>query len=156
MTEKFRSKCPMTNLLDLIGDKWSLIVIRDLFLYRNTFSQMINEGDEKISTNILSDRLKKLQENGFIEFINDKNDHKVKHYYLTDNGLDLNAVLYEMTMWSNRNLDRDFNEVSTHFLEKTKDVSRDLIISNGKDVYLKERKKILDHHLNQHEYKVNF
>lgn len=75
MTEKFRSKCPMTNLLDLIGDKWSLIVIRDLFLYRNNFSQMINEGDEKISTNILSDRLKKLQENGFIEFINDKNDH---------------------------------------------------------------------------------
>ena len=56
----------MTNLLDLIGDKWSLIVIRDLFLYKNTFSQMINEGDEKISTNILSDRLKKLQENGFI------------------------------------------------------------------------------------------
>ena len=141
MTEKFRSKCPMTNLLDLIGDKWSLIVIRDLFLYRNNFSQMINEGDEKISTNILSDRLKKLQENGFIEFINDKNDHKVKHYYPTDKGLDLNAVLYEMTMWSNRNLDRDFNEVSTHFLEKTKDVSRDLIISNGKDVYLKERKK---------------
>jgi len=135
MTENFRSKCPMTNLLDLIGDKWSLIVIGDLFLYRNTFSQMINEGDEKISTNILSDRLKKLQENGFIEFINDKNDHKVKHYYLTDKGLDLNAVLYEMTMWSNRNLDRDFNKVSTHFLEKTKDVSRDLIISNGKDVY---------------------
>lgn len=98
MTEKFRSKCPMTNLLDLIGDKWSLIVIRDLFLYRNNFSQMINEGDEKISTNILSDRLKKLQENGFIEFINDKNDHKVKHYYLTDKGLDLNAVLYEMTI----------------------------------------------------------
>lgn len=135
MTENFRSKCPMTNLLDLIGDKWSLIVIGDLFLYRNTFSQMINEGDEKISTNILSDRLKKLQENGFIEFINDKNDHKVKHYYLTDKGLDLNAVLYEMTMWSNRNLDRDFKKVSTHFLEKTKDVSRDLIISNGKDVY---------------------
>ena len=98
MTEKFRSKCPMTNLLDLIGDKWSLIVIRDLFLYRNTFSQMINKGDEKISTNILSDRLKKLKENGFIGFINDKNDHKVKHYYLTDKGLDLNAVLYEMTI----------------------------------------------------------
>jgi len=66
MTEKFRSKCQMTNLLDLIGDKWSFIVIRDLFLYRNTFSQKINEGDEKISINILSDRLKKLQENGFI------------------------------------------------------------------------------------------
>jgi len=130
----------MTNLLDLIGDKWSLIVIRDLFLYKNTFSQMINEGDEKISTNILSDRLKKLLENGFIGFINDKNDHKVKHYYPTDKGLDLNAVIYEMTIWRNRNLDRDFNEVSTHFFEMTKNVSIDLIISNNKDVYKKTKK----------------
>ena len=62
----------MTNhLLDLIGDKWSLIVVRDLFLQRNTFSQLLNEGEENISTNILSDRLKKLKESGFIDFVNE-------------------------------------------------------------------------------------
>lgn len=117
MTKKFRSKYPMTNLLDLIGDKCSLIVIRGIFIYRNTFTQIINVGNKKISTNILSDRLKKLQGNGFIDFGNDKNGHKLKHYYLIDKGLDVNAVLNEMTIWSNRNLDLDFNEATTHFLE---------------------------------------
>lgn len=53
-----RSTCPVTNLLDLIGDKWSILIIRDLFIGRNTFSKML-QSPEGISTNILVDRLKK-------------------------------------------------------------------------------------------------
>lgn len=156
MSKKFRSKCPMNTLLDLIGDKWSLIVVRDLFLQRNTFSQLLNEGEENISTNILSDRLKKLKESGFIDFVNDRNDHKVKHYYLTDKCMDLNTVLYEMSMWSNKYLDRDFNKVSTYFFKVTQDLSRDLVISKSKSVYKEERDKLLDYHRNQQLYNVSF
>ena len=156
MPKKFRSKCPMTNLLDLIGDKWSLIVVRDLFLQRNTFSQLLNQGEENISTNILSDRLKKLKESGFIDFVNDRNDHKVKYYYLTDKGMDLNTLLYEMSMWSNIYLDRDYNKVSTYFFKVTQDLSRDLVISKSKSVYKKERDKLLDYHRNQQLYNVSF
>lgn len=102
MSEKYRSNCPMANLLDIVGDKWSLIIIRDLFLNRDTFSKLLKSGEEQISTNILTNRLKHLKKNNIIDFVKDKNDHKVKHYFLTDKGTDLNAVIYDMTMWSTK------------------------------------------------------
>lgn len=61
MPIQFRSSSTVSNFLDLFGDKWSLLVVRDLFLYRDTFSQLIQEGEERILTNILTDRLKKLK-----------------------------------------------------------------------------------------------
>ena len=156
MNETFRSTCPMTNLLDLVGDKWSLIVIRDLLLCRNTFSQLIQDGEENISTNILTNRLKKLKNYGFIDFVKNRNDHKVKHYYLTDKGIDLNRVLHEMSLWSSKYLTHDFNEVSTVKFEQNKDLSRDLILSNERDAYKKERAKLLEFHLNPESHKVQF
>ena len=146
----------MTNLLDLVGDKWSLIVIRDLLLCRNTFSQLIQDGEENISTNILTNRLKKLKNYGFIDFVKNRNDHKVKHYYLTDKGIDLNRVLHEMSLWSIKYLTHDFNEVSTIRFEQNKDLSRDLILSNERDAYKKERAKLLEFHLNPESHKVQF
>ena len=156
MPKQFRSSSPVSNFLDLLGDKWSLLIVRDLFLYRETFSQLIQEGEERISTNILTDRLKKLKKYGTINFVNDRNDHKVKHYYLTDKGIDLNAVLFEMSIWSKKHLDREFDVIAKDFFKQTKDVPRELVISSISAKYKKHKEKLLDYHLNQHAFKVSF
>ena len=108
----FRSDCPISNLVEIVGDKWSLLIIRDFFLDRNTFKQFM-ESPEAIATNILTDRLKSLKSKGIIDFAFVPNNKKTKYYYLTDIGIDLYPVIYEMAMWSRRNLDKEFNEVAT-------------------------------------------
>ena len=63
----FRSGCPLASALDLIGDKWSLVIIRDLFIERSTFKEFLN-SPEGIASNILAQRLKWLREKGIIDF----------------------------------------------------------------------------------------
>jgi DNA-binding HxlR family transcriptional regulator len=63
-----RSTCPVSTALEIIGDQWSLIIVRDLFLERTTFSDFRN-SPEKISTNILSNRLRKLQDLDLISYV---------------------------------------------------------------------------------------
>ena len=82
---EFRSHCPISSALDIFGDKWSLVIIRDLFIGINTYSDFL-KSPEKISTNILVDRIKKLRSHGILEFKRDVNDNKIKYYYLTDRG----------------------------------------------------------------------
>lgn len=156
MPIQFRSSSPVSNFLDLFGDKWSLLVVRDLFLYRETFSQLIQEGEERISTNILTDRLKKLKKYGIIDFVNDRNDHKVKHYYLTDKGIDLNTVILEMSMWSKNYLDREFDAIAKDFFKQTKDAPGELVISTVNTKYKEHKEKLLDYHLNPQTFKVSF
>ena len=63
---KFRSDCPISMILDLIGDKWTMLVIRDIALFqKHTFNEFL-KSDEKIASNILSDRIAKLEQLGFI------------------------------------------------------------------------------------------
>ena len=78
---KHRSGCPIANLVDLVGDKWSLLIIRDFFLERNTLKQFI-DSPEKIATNILTDRLKSLLSKGIIDYTYAPNNKKTKYYYL--------------------------------------------------------------------------
>lgn len=96
---KRRSECPVSSTLDLIGDKWSLIIIRDLmFLDKKTYGDFLN-SEEKIATNILADRLAMLENAGLIKGKKDK-AHKLKtNYSLTEKGLDLAPVLLEIVMW---------------------------------------------------------
>ena len=105
--KKNRSNCPLTSALDIIGDKWSLIVIRDLFLGKKTFTEFI-QSSEKIATNILANRLELLTANGLIKFTKRPNDRKTKLYYLTDMGIDMYPIMYEMMQWSDRNLKKKF------------------------------------------------
>ena len=95
-----RSGCPISTSLDIIGDKWSLIVVRDLFIKRCTFSEMINLSKECIATNILSDRLKKLKFRGVIDFGPNTKNKNIKEYYLTNIGIDLYPIIYELHTWS--------------------------------------------------------
>ncbi len=99
-----RSTCPLACALDLIGDHWTILIIRDLmFLGRHEYKDMLN-GEEGISTNILSDRLKKLEENGIIDSIPHPDSGRRKLYYLLPKGKDLIHVLTYLARWSDRHL----------------------------------------------------
>jgi len=124
-----RSTCPVTNLLDLIGDKWSILIIRDLFIGRNTFSKML-QSPEGISTNILVDRLKKLVDSGLITFSKDPNDQKIKYYSMTSKGIDLYPVLVEMALWSRKNLNPPFHPLSMEMFEDIDSIGVEKHIEN--------------------------
>ena len=102
---KKRSMCGVSSALDIIGDKWSLLIIRDILLNdKHTYCDFLS-ADEKIATNILADRLLFLETAGIIS----KEEHsesKVKfNYKLTPKGLDLMPVLFEMLLWSEKYLE---------------------------------------------------
>jgi DNA-binding HxlR family transcriptional regulator len=103
-THAKRSGCPVACALDIIGDHWSLLVIRDMmFLGLHEYKEML-AGPEGISTNILSDRLKKLEENDLIDAKAHPQSRKRKLYYLTSKGKGLIHVMVHLARWSEKYL----------------------------------------------------
>ena len=140
--KKNRSNCPLTSALDIIGDKWSLIVMRDLFMGKKTFTEFI-KSSEKIATNILANRLELLTANGLIKFTKRPNDRKTKLYYLTDMGIDMYPIMYEMMQWSDRNLKKKFGPSGVEFFKNSKGQPAEKIISDVTLSYLDLREEIL-------------
>lgn len=97
-----RSGCPLSVSLERFGDRWSLLIVRDLMVrgYR-TFSEFQHSG-EGIATNILSDRLRKLEEAGILTTEPSEEDGRSGHYRLTPKGIALAPVLLELLIWSAR------------------------------------------------------
>jgi DNA-binding HxlR family transcriptional regulator len=97
---KRRSACPLNTSVEMLGDRWSLLVIRDMMLlgYRS-FKEFLN-SHERIATNILADRLRRLEGFGIIESAPDPADGRKLIYSLTQKGLDLAPVLTEMVLWA--------------------------------------------------------
>jgi DNA-binding HxlR family transcriptional regulator len=97
---KRRSDCPISYALDIFGDKWSLLIIRDLiFVGKKTYGEFIS-SEEKISTNILADRLETLECAGLIKSRRDKEKKSRIIYSLTDKGIDLLPAILETIRWS--------------------------------------------------------
>ena len=115
----YRSGCPMCNALDIVGDKWSLIVIRDLLGGKTTFKEFMN-GPEKIASNILSQRLKWLKSHEILDFRYRKDNKKEKCYYLTNKGIDLYPVMSELMLWSAKNVNNEFNDRGKDVIIKLK------------------------------------
>ncbi len=99
---KKRSDCPVSCSLDIWGDKWSLLIVRDLmFAKQCTYGDFL-KSDEKIATNILASRLQALEENRIITK-SDHPDSKAKVLYkLTQKGIDLLPVMIEMQLWAEK------------------------------------------------------
>jgi DNA-binding HxlR family transcriptional regulator len=99
---KRRSGCPVSIALELLGDRWSLLIVRDLMVrgYR-TFKEF-QESGEGIATNILADRLQKLQMAGIITSETRHTDGRRVNYALTEKGIDLAPVLLELLIWAAR------------------------------------------------------
>ena len=96
------SGCPIDFALDLFGDRWTLLVIRDLLFVGKRHFKELMESPERIASNILTARLKKLEERGLIERCADPDNRKQVIYTLTDKGRDLAPVLVEMVRWGGR------------------------------------------------------
>lgn len=98
-----RSDCPVNFAVETIGDRWSLVIIRDIIFWgKRTYGELL-KSDEKISTNILADRLAYLEREGIIKKEPLKTDKRKDLYVPTEKGLDLVPVMVEMIAWSAKN-----------------------------------------------------
>ena len=98
---------------------------------------------EKIATNILSNRLELLIKNGLLKVTNLPNDQKTKIYYLTDAGIDMYPIIYELMRWSDRNLIKKFGPVGIELLNSFQKKSAQKVISDKTNNYRSNREKIL-------------
>ncbi|MEO1516447.1 MAG: helix-turn-helix domain-containing protein [Bacteroidota bacterium] len=104
MANKFRCDCPFTSALDVLGDKWMLVIIKQMLMEdKETFKDFV-ESDESVATNILSAKLKQLEEWGIILKTKRPNNKKTNLYLLTEKGLALTPVLLELAIWSDAHL----------------------------------------------------
>lgn len=101
---KFRSNCPLSRTLDIIGDKWTLLILRDIVAFQKTTFKEISQMPEGIATNILSDRLSKLLEEGFITKTQSETNKLVFHYIPTSKAIDLVPTVMMMREWSEKYL----------------------------------------------------
>lgn len=94
-----RSKCPISFSLDFLGDKWTLLIIRDMMIHnKSTYGEFL-QADEKISTNILADRLVVLEQNGFItRRVSTEKKNKII-YEMTEKSIDLVPIIMEYNIW---------------------------------------------------------
>jgi DNA-binding HxlR family transcriptional regulator len=132
---EYRSQCPISTALDIFGDRWTLLVIRDLlFKEKRTYGEFM-ESEESIATNILADRLSLLELAGIISKQRHP-DNKLKILYsLTPKGIDLIPVLVEIIAWSEK-----YHEVHPHAKDFAKSLRKD---KEGvvKGIFEKARKK---------------
>src|SRR4249919_4045933 len=94
MTDAHRSGCPINLTLEVVGDKWSLLVIRDMiFGNRRHFRELLTRSEEGIASNILADRLKRLVDQGIISKADDPTHKQKSIYSLTERGIELLPVI---------------------------------------------------------------
>ena len=99
-----RSRCPIAGALDVLGDAWTLLVLRDLLFYgKHRFAEFL-DSPEGISTNILAERLKRLDTCGLVERRRYQEHPPRDEYYLTRRGHDLLPVLRELIAWGQRHV----------------------------------------------------
>jgi DNA-binding HxlR family transcriptional regulator len=98
-----RSVCGVACSLDLLGDRWTLLVVRDLLLGKHTYGEL-QASPEGIPTNILADRLKKLQAENIVCKTLYRERPRRYAYHLTDKGRDLMPVLRSMVQWANKHV----------------------------------------------------
>ena len=100
--QKKRSACPVSCTLDVFGDKWSLLIIRDLMFTKSCTYGDFQKSEEKIATNILASRLKALEENGVIKKSQHPESKAKVLYTLTEKGIDLLPLIVEINLWGDK------------------------------------------------------
>ena len=137
--EDHRSFCPINLALEVFGDKWSLIIIRDIMFAGKRHFRELLQSEEKMASNILTDRLAMLEREGIISKQGDPG-HKQKFIYsLTSKGIDLLPVLVEIGAWSFKYQPVDV-EKNRHALD---------LVNGGKDLQNAIMKDLTAAHLRQ-------
>tara|TARA_B110000003_G_scaffold142666_1_gene143957 strand:- start:1482 stop:1901 length:420 start_codon:yes stop_codon:yes gene_type:complete len=110
MKKEFRSGCPISSTLDVVGDKWSLLIIRDMLIkHKRTFKE-ISDSYERIAPSILSARLKLLASYKLIFKTKALDNKKENIYLLTEKGIRLTPIIMEFSLWGDSNM-REFNQL---------------------------------------------
>ena len=134
---KMRSHCPINFGLEHFGDKWSLLIIRDLMFKQKRHYNEFFESDEKVSTSVLGDRLKQLEGAGIIsKGADDVKKSRIK-YSLTKKGIDMLPFMVDMIVWSGKH--DDATEAGAEFLEQA--------TTNRNDLLSSIREKLEEEHL---------
>ena len=139
MKKEFRSSCPISSTLDIVGDKWSLLIIRDMLIkHKKTFKE-ISDSDERIAPSILSARLKLLVSYKLIFSTKVPENKKENIYLLTEKGIHLTPIIIEYSLWGNSNM-REFNQIDRiDGLKSNKSVIIKTIQENYKSLLVKFR-----------------
>ena len=114
----FRCDCPVTSALDIVGDKWTLVIVKLMLLEQKKTFKEFSESDESIAPSILSNRLKMLEKMGFIVKEKLPDNQKTNHYFLTEKGLSLTPVVIELALWSHNNIKPYDNQDIANFKDK--------------------------------------
>lgn len=104
MLQDFRCNCPFTSALDILGDRWMLVIVKQMLIEEKETFKDFTESEEAIATNILSAKLKLLEEVGIIIKTKRPDNKKTNLYLLTDKGLALTPILVELATWSDSHL----------------------------------------------------
>jgi len=132
---KMRSHCPINFALEHFGDKWSLLIIRDLMFKGKRHYNEFFDSEEKVSTSVLGDRLKMLEDSGIIsKGVDDVKKSRIK-YSLTQKGIDMLPFMIDMIVWSALN-DDDTEAGNDFIVQATK--NRDNLISTIQEKLEKE------------------
>ena len=132
-----RSHCPINFTLEHLGDKWSLLIIRDLMFKGKRHYNEFLEAGEKVSTSVLGDRLKKLEAYGIISRGRDTVKKSRIRYSLTKKGIDLLPILIEMIIWGGEK--DQFTETPKEFIDQA---------TQNKEVFIRQiRENLIKDHL---------
>jgi len=116
---KRRSGCPLNASVEMLGDRWSLLILRDMMLRGFRSYKQFLESYEGIATNIVADRLRRLETYGIITTAPDPSDGRRLIYSLTPKGIDLAPVLTEMVLWAAAHEDTE-NQALVRLMRKDK------------------------------------
>ncbi len=139
MAQEFRCDCPITSSLDVLGDRWMLVIIKQMLIQGLRTFKEFSESDEAISSNILSTKLKYLEKYGLIQKSDHPTNKKTKLYFLTEKGLSLTPVIVELALWSDQYL-REFNPImcKSSILESAR-TNKDELVEWLKENYMSNR-----------------
>lgn len=117
----FRSGCPIASSLDIVGDKWSLVIVRSLAMGATSYSDLARQP-EKIATNILSDRLARLERSGIVRQTEAGRGRLPGRYGLTRKGADLLPVIQALARWGEAHLDDRWRPPARFYALRSKDI----------------------------------
>jgi DNA-binding HxlR family transcriptional regulator len=136
MNKNFRCNCPITTALDIVGDKWSLVIIKQILLEGKKTFKDFTESDEAIASNILSSRLKMLEEFEMLSKTKLPHNKKTNIYLLTEKGLKLTPIIVELALWGDHNLRENHPSIVSdnriEILKNNKEATIKMLLDNYK------------------------
>jgi len=135
--KKYKSYCPQYLALDVFGDKWTLLIIRDMIIENKRYFREFLQSEEKIASNILTNRLSALEQEGIIYKENDPNHKQKIIYSLTQKGIDLFPIIMEIAKWS----------IKYKPVDKERELRAQKILDGGQEVQRKIMKELRKMHM---------